>query len=267
MQKTTFVAAVSTIILSLAMNVYGQHQHAGDFLIGVSSGTNPQIKFELNESVLAGVTLLVPDSFGGFSTDAPGFDHVDVDEPDEDIYALAAGARIWLQIDSDVPNPALTDLKIAPALFVYEPLLFTFYPYAAGGNLHREVYLGDNLVHKHVLWFLDTADPAYSPGQCVWELTARFIDKGTTGYAASEPFTLRFALHALVPGDFDCDRDVDADDLVHFESCQAGPAVPLDPSCERYDLDGDMDADSTDFAIIQRCWSGAGVPGDPACAG
>jgi hypothetical protein len=99
----------------------------------------------------------------------------------------------------------------------------------------------------------------------MWEVTCRLIDKGTTAYAASEPFTLRFSLHPLVPCDFDCDQDVDADDLALFETCHAGPAIPLTEPCGKFDLDGDGDADSTDFAAIQRCWTGAGVPGDPNC--
>ncbi|NLX12530.1 MAG: hypothetical protein GXY44_02610 [Phycisphaerales bacterium] len=68
--------------------------------------------------------------------------------------------------------------------------------------------------------------------------------------------------------DFDCDTDVDADDLVFFRSCVTGPGIrQTNPACARADLDKDGDVDQDDFAILQRCFSGADIPADPACMG
>ncbi|MBI4579550.1 MAG: hypothetical protein HY718_07610, partial [Planctomycetes bacterium] len=70
-----------------------------------------------------------------------------------------------------------------------------------------------------------------------------------------------------VPGDFDFDRDVDADDLAVFAACATGPGIPQsDPACVKARLDGDDDVDSADFGIFQRCLSAADTPADPGCA-
>lgn len=70
-----------------------------------------------------------------------------------------------------------------------------------------------------------------------------------------------------VPGDFDLDGDVDADDLASFAACATGPEiVQADANCVKARLDGDSDVDMNDFAIFQRCWSGANNLGDPNCA-
>jgi hypothetical protein len=83
----------------------------------------------------------------------------------------------------------------------------------------------------------------------------------------SELATLAVACPGSVAADLDDDCDVDNDDLVRFESCASGPAVPFSAGCEGKDLDQDGDVDQSDFGIFQRCWSGANNPPDPGCAG
>lgn len=69
-----------------------------------------------------------------------------------------------------------------------------------------------------------------------------------------------------VPGDFDGDIDVDADDFGQLQSCMTGPNVPQnDPACEGTDLDEDGDVDQSDFGLFQGCLSGPGEFGDPDC--
>lgn len=81
--------------------------------------------------------------------------------------------------------------------------------------------------------------------------------------------------------DFDCDLDVDGDDLNVLETCMTGPGVPYDddqfpPSCPLVpngqsriaaDSDEDGDVDQSDFGVFQRCFSGIGILADPACDG
>lgn len=258
------------ILMWLAVASGAAAQHAGDMWVGRSSGG--QLKLDTvcgpncGFNPAANLTILLPDDFGGFSTDSPGFDRITANQPvGEDTLTLASGAQIWLQVVSNAAHPTLVDLLISPAMFIYDPLAFTFYPYEEAGTLYREVFLGGNQLHKHVIWFLDPTDPAYDPTRCIWEITVRLIDKGSTGYSPSEPFTLKFATHEPVLGDFDCDRDVDGDDLAAFVACHSGPAIVLSPECGKFDLDGDQDGDSVDFAIIQRCWTGPDVFGDPDC--
>jgi hypothetical protein len=54
--------------------------------------------------------------------------------------------------------------------------------------------------------------------------------------------------HAAVPGDSDCDGDVDLDDYAVYASCMVGPCVPVGPGCATFDFDGDSDVDLADFA-------------------
>ncbi len=75
-----------------------------------------------------------------------------------------------------------------------------------------------------------------------------------------------------VPGNFDNDCDVDADDFARFESCATGPGVPgsASPACtmiqfEAADFDHDGDVDQRDFSIFQLCYSGENVLADPNC--
>jgi len=66
--------------------------------------------------------------------------------------------------------------------------------------------------------------------------------------------------------DFDCDYDVDKDDIEHFRSCLTGPAIgPPGGDCARADFDRDNDVDQTDFAILQRCISGPDQPAPRDC--
>jgi hypothetical protein len=66
--------------------------------------------------------------------------------------------------------------------------------------------------------------------------------------------------------DFDCDADVDLDDITAFEACRTAPGVTSTAAgCERMDIDYDGDVDQMDFAVLQRCISGPDFPADPNC--
>jgi len=69
----------------------------------------------------------------------------------------------------------------------------------------------------------------------------------------------------LIPGDNDCDGDVDDDDFAAYQACESGPAVPCTGRCHHWDFDNDGDVDQSDFSMFQRCFSGATVRGDPNC--
>jgi hypothetical protein len=71
---------------------------------------------------------------------------------------------------------------------------------------------------------------------------------------------------STIPGDFDGDDDVDADDVAFLNGCSTGPALgPPTCECEIADLDDDEDVDQSDLGLLQRCISGTGNPGDENC--
>lgn len=268
-------------------------QHTGDMWVGRTSGG--QLTWDRECPVGGGgcgydpsitITVLPSDPFGGWSDDTPGFDRIIADQPAEDLFQLEPGADVWLEIVATTdtpwpgPDPALEDLLVDPALYIFEPLTLRFYPDVIGGVVQRELRLGSDSLHKHVLWFIDDMDPAFDASDCIWEIVLRLKDKGSTNYLNSEPFTLSFSTIAIVPGDLDCDEDVDADDLAIFEACATGPGIPYDPEnlppgCDTHvslagilaaDLDRDGDADQTDLGLIQGCMTDPDEPFDPHCA-
>jgi len=73
----------------------------------------------------------------------------------------------------------------------------------------------------------------------------------------------------VIPGDLDCDDDVDLEDFEAFADCMLGPVVACPPGCENADLDDDEDVDLSDFAIFQAAFTGPGgrLPGGIIWAG
>jgi hypothetical protein len=61
--------------------------------------------------------------------------------------------------------------------------------------------------------------------------------------------------------DLNGDGVVDGADLVLFEDCVSGPAIPVGEGCGNADFDEDNDADQADFGLLQRCL------GNPEAAG
>jgi hypothetical protein len=95
-----------------------------------------------------------------------------------------------------------------------------------------------------------TADCRWVPGTCG---TAPVVDMGAYEFFPA-------------PCDSDHDADVDAADLLAFEACASGPAIPHTVGCAEWDFDGDHDVDQADFGIVQRCYSGENQSADPDCA-
>jgi hypothetical protein len=100
-------------------------------------------------------------------------------------------------------------------------------------------------------------DPAYS-------VTTGGVVFGTT--SSTDGCSGRIVLPCH-PADFDCDGDVDENDVSLFSACFFGPNLPLVLGCEGKDLDQDSDVDQDDFGRLQRCYGGANNAPDPSCVG
>jgi hypothetical protein len=162
------------------------HEHEGDFVIGVTG--SGQLRFEFDEQILGGeefIQLLpidppTPGVFEGWTSDAPGFDHLHVAEPTEDFYPMLAGASIYLMgIDLDAALYVRSSGLGSPVAISPTPAL---------GSL----LIGDEELHTHGIWHVDSLAAGFDPLQTQWQGTFKFADLGSTGYADSNPFTLTF---------------------------------------------------------------------------
>ncbi len=87
---------------------------------------------------------------------------------------------------------------------------------------------------------------------------------GTIDSAASS--TTVVAVITRVPGDFDTDGDIDADDIDAFVDCTTGPRLgPVASECQWADFNDDDDVDMGDFSILQGCISIGAESADPSC--
>ncbi len=253
--RITPAAAGLAALVLLASPVHAQH--AGDLWIGRSSETTGK---QLKVAVAIGgfdpfdpfhnLAVLAPSSgfFEGWSSDSPGFDAIRTQSPPDDTYTLAPGADIWLDI-----------ISIDPAFAIVVPPNYDILD--APGQSAR---LGNSQLHKHLIWLIDSTSPGFDPAQCTWHATFRLRDAGSTGYAPSTPFTVRFARMWLAPADFDCDGDVDLQDFTRFQACFNGPNQPPATSgCRDADANRDGDVDLEDFNVFQACFNGSNNP--PAC--
>ncbi len=234
-------------------------QHMGDVWIGRSSdATGRQLKVATAiggfDPYDPGTNLVVlePTEPGGFfegwSSDSPGFDAIRTEAPAADTFKLGEGVLVWLDV-----------VSIDPGLVVAVPPNYDIL--TAPGQSAR---LGDRHLHKHLIWLIDSTDPSFDPRRCVWRATFRLRDSGSTQYAASAPFTIRFANAPVAIADFDCDGDVDLADFTRFQECFNGPNRPSATSdCGGPDLDLDDDVDLGDFSLFQTCFNGPNRT--PAC--
>lgn len=240
--------ALSTFFLVAAT---AAAQHTGDVWVARSlagqlrvspAGYQPDATYH----ALAPVSGLL----NGWSDDSPGFDRVTADDPAGDAYRLEPGVQVWLRVVAVDAALRLIDTSFQ---ILDEP--------------GEETWLGNHTLHVHNVWHIDSDDPEFDPGRCVWHGTFLLRDAGGL-YTPSEPFTFRFANVPVRPpaqpadGDFDGSGATDAGDLAALAECLNGPDVapaPDDPAvtqCEvaclnAFDFDDDRDEDLRDVAAFQ----------------
>lgn len=254
-QRSSLAAAsfAATVLISLPLYA----QHLGDVWIGRSSdATGRQLKVAVAIGgfdpfdPLGNLVVLTPTSgfFEGWSSDSPGFDSIRTESPPDDTYKLAEGAEIWLDI-----------VSIDKAFAIVVPPSYDILDQPG-----QSARLGNDQLHKHLIWLIDSTSTAFDPAQCIWHATFRLRDAGSTGYATSVPFTIRFARATVVPVDFDCDGDVDLVDFSRFQICFNGPnRAAAQTGCAEADVDFDGDVDLVDFGVFQGCFNGPNRP--PSC--
>jgi hypothetical protein len=91
-------------------------------------------------------------------------------------------------------------------------------------------------------------------------LIARAMDDGLVT-TTSAPVHISIP---CIPGDFDCDRDVDQVDFGFLQRCFGEPAA-TGQACADADLNTDTVVDKNDMELFEQCASGPQIPGNPGC--
>lgn len=223
-------------------------QHEGDVIIA----RTPSLQLVITGFDTDGFVALPPVSglLNGWSDNGPGFDHLATANPGLGLFPLAAGAQIRLEVVSI--DPAFRALGPGLAPIVDDP----------GEGLT----LGDHQLHEHVTWHINSTDPDYDPLQCEWLATFILLDLGTTGYADSDPFTLRFVGQA--PSGQDCNgngrRDACDVALGSSNDCNAN-GVP--DECDAIAPCGDGVVCTCDRCVAGSCVHLSANYGDVTCNG
>lgn len=169
------VLGLSLLFASNAAFAGGGHDHADeDLVVGVTGAG--QLAVEFNFSELIELPEISGGLLNGWGVADPGFFNLADDEPAEDFFVLAAGADVRFEvIDFDDAFRGWT-----------QGFASTF---AAPGEYFA---LGSPDFDEHPFWQIDSNHAGFDPLRAQWNATGRLIDVGSTGYAASEPFTLSF---------------------------------------------------------------------------
>ncbi len=215
------------------------HEHEGDYIVGRTAAGQLTIDGPRCQRILLPAAA-GPLLYGWVDTD-PGFDALNDNDPAEDLYVLQSGCSIRLEAVT-VPvgvrfwSASLTSVADAPG---------------------ERVYLGGSSLHSHPFWHIDSNVPDIGPDfEDILVFQFRLVDTGSTGYAASDVFTVYLTnLPApQVEGDVDGDGHVNAIDLLSLARTFAKSAGDegFDPRCD-FNLDGVVNA--IDLLILAHNWN------------
>lgn len=180
-------------------------QHDGDVFVGRSGSGQMKIGGFIPDLNVVGLPC-VNGLFQGWSTNNPGFDRVVNPSVPADLYPLESGAQI--RIVCQAIDPAFR--AISPSFVIMD---------APG----ESILLGNQGLHTHLTWHINSADPAFNPTQTDWYATFKLIDTGSTGYADSAPFTFRFTNVNCLFGDTNDDGVRDGRDIQSFVNILMAP--------------------------------------------
>jgi hypothetical protein len=173
MKFTVCMIAAFVMMALVAAPAMAEHEHE-DVEIGVNGAGQLSAHFEDWDEIFE--LEPVDGLLNGWLGEAPGFVHVEEDEPAADLYHLEAGVEVYLEVVAfDDAFQAWAD---GFAYSVSEP--------------NDQALLGDEELHGHLDWHINSDDPLFDPLQEVWQAQFRLVDNGTTGYDPSDTYTLNF---------------------------------------------------------------------------
>lgn len=175
-------------------------QHAGDVWVGRTDSANPPISIHVGGFDTNNLVVLPPVNgiLHGWSNNSPGFDHLVNAVPAQNLYPLQSGANIWFQV-----------VKFDPAFRVIDN----------GFNIldqpGQQTSLGTETLHTHLIWHINSQDPAFDPNKWLWSAKFKLIDTGSTIYLP-DTLTMKFSIVPCIPGDTNNDGSINQFDIQGF---------------------------------------------------
>jgi hypothetical protein len=200
------IACYALFILLIASTSALIAEDDGDVFVGRTGGGQLKIGGLVPED---NILVLPPVSgiFNGWSDVEPGFDHLLIDEPQNDFLTLQSGVQVRIEVvQVDAAFAA-----ISPGFTIID-------------DPGERFILGNQSLHIHPNWLINSDHPDFDPLKTLWRGTFKLVDTGSTGYAASAPFTFHFANIACLRGDCNADTLVDARDIQDFVLTVLNPA-------------------------------------------
>ena len=265
------------IVVGLLLTSTVSAQHFTDIWVGQTPDGELSIGgFPLDRPlVLAPVDGVVT----GWSSGNPGFDNIRRDG--QELLPLAEGSEIWLDLEGLAPGCGCID---------NDQYLHTHEDIVASSTGVDSIYVGDENLHVHFTWLIDSSAEDFDPMQTLWTADLRLRD-ASGNQATSQTFTIMFSnVHCALPGDINDDQDVTDVDLdifygilddptgaTHEQRCAADlnldgfataadetiflAEVGLEETPIRGDADGSLLVDMTDaLMVLQHLFLGDEKP-------
>lgn len=211
--KTIAYTLILIPFLFMASTALAESQHSTDMIVAVDDSDQLTIVEGLTGFNFSEPKLLNPVSSGfleGWSKADPGFERLFVSQPENDVFVLASGANIRMNILAVDPVEP-TGLKVFQQGFT-----------ALADAVGEYITLGGSTLHHHPTWVIESREGSPYNGvgsdfQGALDLTFQLTDVGSTNYAVSQPYTLTFATF-IFPGDANFDGIVNIGDLTILAS-------------------------------------------------
>lgn len=219
MSRTT-IRYLTTLALLVGGPRWAPAQHAVDLWVGETEDG----KIALGGVQLGDPIVLTPTSglITGWAGINPGFDHVIDASSDGRLYPLRGGSQIWLQVVGMSPGLQLIDAQ--------------FHAHDHTSGIH-EHFLGDNHLHTHFTWLINSELPGFDVLQTAWQVHFTLRDSAGA-LQSSDPVTLTFSNIDATIGDVDGDGQLADEDIEGFWRVVADPRTAS--AQERAAADADL---------------------------
>ena len=189
--------------------------------------------------------------FSGWGDDDPSFTPLAIEDPNDDRLRLQAGVSMYVEwINGDAGLQIVSPLN---GQAVNDP--------------GEQMGLGGASFHLHPIWHLNDDPQAWETSvDPNWvgrvSVTLRLLDRGSTGYTPSEPFTLIFTNDPYPVGDLDQSYLTEMPDLAIFSQMWLREPCGDSSWCDGADLNRDGRVDGVDLVSIAMHWLaiGCGAP-------